>query len=75
MGLPGNFAPHHAIVDATISWMDAMRSRSPLHVRFLRYGLLTLSLLFAGGIVFLGVTNMTKVEADPLVDYRPVPQN
>ncbi len=52
-----------------------MRSRSPIHVRFLRYGLLTLSLLFAGGIVFLGVTNMTKVEADPLVDYRPVSQN
>ncbi|NEK65866.1 MAG: hypothetical protein G3W67_26255, partial [Xanthomonas perforans] len=47
-----------------------MRSRSPFHVRAVRYGLLALSLLFAGGVVFLGVTNMTKVEADPLIDYR-----
>ncbi|WP_156421270.1 hypothetical protein [Aureimonas sp. AU40] len=51
------------------------RSRSPFHLRALRYSLLILSLLFAGGVVFLGITNMTKVEADPLVDYRGVTQN
>lgn len=52
-----------------------MRSRTPFHLRFVRYALLGLSLFFAAGVVFLGVTNMTKVEADPLVDYRPASQH
>ncbi len=49
-----------------------MRSRTPLPIRAVRYALLGLSLLFAGGVVFLGITNMSTVEADPLADYRTV---
>jgi len=51
------------------------RSRSPFYLRAIRYSLLALSLLFAGGVVFLGVTNLTKVEADPLSDYRSTTPN
>lgn len=49
-----------------------MRSRTPKLIRILRYSLLGLSLLFAGGIAYLGISDMSKAEADPLADYRSV---
>ena len=48
-----------------------MRSRTSAAVRVVRYTLLALCLLFAGGIAFLAISDHSQVEADPLSDYRP----
>ncbi|WP_156419364.1 hypothetical protein [Aureimonas sp. AU12] len=47
-----------------------MRSRSPLHIRFVRYGLLVGSLLLVAGIAFVAIGSVNQVEADPLSGYK-----
>lgn len=49
-----------------------MRSRTPLPIRFVRYGLLACSLLFAAGIAFVAVGSVSQVDADPLSGYKTV---